>query len=191
MGTSGDDRESEPAQPSRPSEEQFGSIYRRYRSRAYFSACSLVGDREEAMELVHDAFLRAYEAWDRFDPGREFYPWYHRILRNLCLNRLRSRKRNPAKESLDQRQERGIDVPSREPGPLVAADSSERSKRLWQTILDLSTEDREIILLREFHGLSYQAIAEAIGCPVGTVMSRLHTARKRLRAALQERGITP
>lgn len=173
-----------------PIRSHFESVYRRYRSRAFFSAFALVGDREEAMELVHEGFLRAYQAWDRFDKAREFYPWFHRILRNLCLNRLRSRKRNPVKESLEQWEEQGITVPSSGPDPLLAADLEERTRRTWEAIMSLSTENREIILLREFHGLSYQAIADSMGCPVGTVMSRLHTARKHLRAVLEKRGIS-
>jgi RNA polymerase sigma-70 factor (ECF subfamily) len=72
----------------------------------------------------------------------------------------------------------------------LTADQEERSRRIWQAIMSLSTEDREIILLREFHGLSYQAIADAMGCPIGTVMSRLHVARKRLRMVLEKRGIS-
>jgi len=178
------------AQGGQSVQSGFESVYRRYRSRAFHSACALVGDREEAMELVHEAFLRAYQASDRFDPRREFYPWFHRILRNLCLNRLRSRKRNPVKESLDRREEQGPSIPSRDLGPLLAADLEERGRRVWQAIMSLSMEDREIIMLREFHGLRYRAISDSTGCPVGTVMSRLHAARKRLRAALEKRGIS-
>ena len=168
----------------------FEQAYRRYRSRAYYTACTLVKNREEALELVHDAFVRAYRAWDRFDRTREFYPWFHRILRNLCLNRLRSRKRNPAKESLDNLDEQGIRPPSHDPDPRVVADGDERTERLWDAISQLDESDREIILLREFHGLPYKAIAESMECPVGTVMSRLHSARKKLRIILEERGIS-
>jgi len=171
-------------------EAVFERAYCRYRSRAFYTACSLVRNREEALELVHDAFIRAYRAWDRFDTKREFYPWFHRILRNLCLNHLRSRKRNPARESLENLEEQGVRPPSRDPSPLLVADQEERHKRLWEAIMELDENDREIILLREFHGLSYKAIAESIECPVGTVMSRLHSARKKLRIILEERGIT-
>ncbi|MFH1741337.1 MAG: sigma-70 family RNA polymerase sigma factor [bacterium] len=169
---------------------QFEEAYLRYRSRAFYAACALVGDREEAMELVHEAFLRAYRAWDRFDQDRRFYPWLHKILRNLCLNRLRSRRRNPAKESLDNLEDQGVIAPSTDPGPLSVMDQKERGERVWQAVMSLAPDDREMILLREYHGLSYSAIAEAVGCPLGTVMSRLHAARKRLRSAIEKRGIS-
>ncbi len=166
------------------------AAYLRYRARALYSAYALLGNMEDAMEMVHEAFLRAFRHWDRFDPERDFYPWFHRILRNLCFNQMRSRKRSPVKQSLEDLQEQGIAIPTGMEGPLDTATQNERAVRMGKAIMGLSQDDREIILLREFHGLSYKDIAEAIGCPIGTVMSRLHTARTRLRAALEDLGIT-
>lgn len=162
----------------------FSKLVETYKRRAYFAALALVRNHDDALELSQEAFVRAFKAIDRFDVSRPFYPWLYRIVKNLCLNHLKRRSR---------RQEISIDVvepwghgilASSGTGPAEAAERNELRDRLWQAIDHLSPDHREIILLRHFQEMSYAEIAEAIGCPRGTVMSRLHAARRNLRERL-------
>jgi len=151
----------------------FEPLVRRYGPRAYHFALGMVRNPEDARDLSQEAFLRAYLALSRFDVSRPFYPWFARILRNLCVSHLRRRR---PQVSLDEPVAAGL-------GPTT---SSKTETRLWleQGLNRLDDKDREILILKEFQGLSYQELSEVIGIPRGTVMSRLYHARRRLRVLL-------
>jgi RNA polymerase sigma-70 factor, ECF subfamily len=161
----------------------FGILVRTHMKKAYSLALSLVGNHEDALDLSQDAFVRAWRAMRRFDPGKPFLPWYYAILRNLCLNALRDRIRRPVPFSrvdaaeLFSRLEAGDGSAARS-----AAESTIAVRR---ALAALGPEDREIILLKDLHGYTYREIADLVSIPAGTVMSRLHTARSRFKALLQ------
>jgi RNA polymerase sigma-70 factor (ECF subfamily) len=163
----------------------FGSLVERYMRRAYHAALGLVGSHDDAMDLSQEAFVRAYRAMGRFREGEPFYPWYYRILRNLCFNhfRDRGRRRRLLREAGAAGQRPAAANPA--PDPTLLAERSEIREAVWAAIGSLREEEREVIVLREFQGLAYKEIAEMVGCPIGTVMSRLFSARKRLRTALE------
>ena len=163
----------------RGSRDAFGMIVETYMRRAYFCALSLVRHREDALDISQEAFVKAYRAIRRFDPDRPFFPWFYRILRNLCFDWLRKRKRRPRS---------GIEGDVTDPGggPEVLARRDETKERVWQAISRLGEKDKEIIQLRHFQHLSYKEIAEALDIPQGTVMSRLFSARQRLRTELED-----
>jgi RNA polymerase sigma-70 factor (ECF subfamily) len=121
-----------------------------------------------------------------FDVERPFFPWFYRILRNLCFNFLAKRGRH-GECPLVLESDGGIDPAGREANPLQALVAGERAERLWQALCTLSDEHREIIILRHFRDLSYQELAALLRIPRGTVMSRLFYARAALRAALEAR----
>jgi RNA polymerase sigma-70 factor (ECF subfamily) len=166
--------------------QAFGYLVQRYMQRAYYVALSLVGSHDDALDLSQDAFVRSYKAIQRFKLGKNFFTWFYKILRNLCFNHLRNKKHRAMRFSdLAEYELLQLRDPDAIP-PDKVLEKKEIKKHLWQAIQQLSEQDREIILLREFHELSYQEIAEALDCPSGTVMSRLYYSRKRLAQLMQK-----
>jgi len=142
--------------------------------RGYFSALGILGSHDAAMDISQEAFIRAYKNFNHFDSNKNFFTWFYKILRNLCLNFIRDNKNrkedvifeniiSPVSNSLQQ-----------------ATEEKELIQLLHESINSLSTEDREVIILKEFEGYSYKEISEMLNLPVGTVMSRLYYARKKL-----------
>lgn len=164
----------------------FGALVRTYQRRAYVAAYGFVGNREDALELAQEAFAKAYKAMGRFDARLPFYPWLHRIVRNTCLNHLKKRRRR-GETSFDRMVEHGFDVKAPGPDGNRAAALDELRETIGKAMAALSPEHREILMLRHFQELSYAEIAQCLGIPDGTVMSRLHGARRALRAQLTKR----
>ena len=152
-------------------------IVRKYQARAYRAALGWVGNGEDALDLSQDAFVKAYRALSRYDRARPFFAWFYVILRNTCFNFLRRRRRERT-VSLDV-------VPEGAAATEDEAKQAELKRRVWQAIARLPEPIREIMVLKYFDELSYREIAEAAGCPIGTVMSRLYYGRKKLRQELE------
>ncbi len=165
--------------------QAFGVLVRRYQRQAYAVAYSFVGNREDALELAQESFARAYKAMDRFDSTLPFYPWLYRIIKNTCLNHLKKRNRR-GEVSLEGMQESGFDVASATESPDNSLHRHDLRAKLSAALATLPGEHREILVLRHFQELSYREIAECLGIPQGTVMSRLHAARKNLRVRLDD-----
>jgi RNA polymerase sigma-70 factor (ECF subfamily) len=164
--------------------EAFGQLVTRYMRPAYFAALGLVGSREDALDLSQEAFARAYRARRTLDPARPFYPWCYAILRRLCFNFLRDRRRRARRLEegsgwLEAQSAAQFEDPAR------AAERREDQARVAGAIASLPDHDREVLVLKEFEGLKYREIAALIGVPIGTVMSRLYAARQRLAAVLE------
>ncbi|MBM3318357.1 MAG: sigma-70 family RNA polymerase sigma factor [Candidatus Eisenbacteria bacterium] len=159
--------------------EAFAPLVVRYRSRAASFALAWTGSTEDALDLSQEAFARAFRAIRRFDPARPFYPWLHRILKNLCLNHLGRAFRLrevPLIDAGEQADDAGA--------PDRGLEREEACRQVWEGIRRLGPRDREILILREFQHLTYAEAAVVLGIPRGTVMSRLHQARLRLRREL-------
>lgn len=166
----------------------FDQLVERVRGRAFHTARMLVGSRDDAMDLVQEAFLKVFRARDTYRDGEPFLPWFHRILRNTCFSHLRRRgrihKRSLAVMGPDEDEGPDYDLVDEAPGPDAHSEERERTEILHQSFEGLSARDREILSLRHFQELSYKEIAEALDIPQGTVMSRLFHARRRLRERL-------
>jgi RNA polymerase sigma-70 factor (ECF subfamily) len=162
----------------------FAELVKAHQRRAYAAAYGFVGNRDDAMDLAQDAFVRAYRAMHRFDPSMPFYPWLYQIIRNTCLNHLKRKKRR-GEQSLDELVEQGYDVHEEGRTPSGEAELSDLKHGLAHALQELSSDQQEIIRLRHMMDLSYGEIAETLGVPQGTVMSRLHAARKNLKRALE------
>ncbi|OHB75634.1 MAG: hypothetical protein A2Z25_13960 [Planctomycetes bacterium RBG_16_55_9] len=163
--------------------QAFESLVNRYMKDAYFIALGFVGNREDAMDLSQEAFVRAYRNIKHVKPDRRFFPWFYQILKNLCISHLRKRRYRKA-SSLD-----GEDCPEVAAttdcfSPEAVAARNETKDRIWQAISQLDAKHREVIILRHFQNMSYDQIAEALFCNKGTVTSRLYYARKRLQELL-------
>ena len=166
--------------------EAFGALVERYMRRAYFAALSLVGRRDDALDLSQEAFARAFRARGSLDPDRPFYAWIYQILRRLCFNFLRDRRtRHRALEAAGTWL--ADEATARFQGdPAAALERDESRRRVAAAIEALPARDREVLALREFENLTYREIAALVGIPTGTVMSRLYAARQRLAEVLEE-----
>lgn len=159
--------------------DELGALARDYGPRAFRFALQIVGNRDEAMDVVQEAFLRLHRHWGRRDPSRPLAPWLYAIVRNLGVDVLRRRSTHAAEEA-------GPEVADGGPGPEVLLERSQQRTALWAAIGRLPVAMREVFLLRELHGLSYAEIGEVLGVPVSTVNNRLHDARVRLRSDLRQ-----
>jgi len=167
----------------RGSKEAFELFVRKYMKEAYFIALGLVGNREDAMDLSQEAFVRAYRNIKQLEPQRRFFPWFYQILKNLCFSHLRKRRRRQT-SSLDATDCPEVGAVDDRFEPEVIADRNETKKAVWKAIARLDNKHREVIILRHFRNLSYEQMAEALFCNKGTVTSRLYYARKRLKELL-------
>jgi RNA polymerase sigma-70 factor, ECF subfamily len=152
----------------------FESLVTRYQRVFFTIAVRMLGDREDASDVVQNAFIKIYEKLHTYDPARRFFSWAYRIVVNECLNAQRARRPVEPISS---------DLPS-VGGPLETFESEERRQRVRQALLTLSFEHREVVVLRHFTELSYDEIGSTLNLPVATVKSRLHAARQRLARVL-------
>lgn len=180
--------------------EAFRVLVERYQGRAYRLALRVLRDEERARDAVQDAFLKAYVNLDRFEGRSSFYTWLYRLVMNLCLDarrRDRSSRIIATPESTDLEQ---LGAPDSRPademifreheeGPSEALDRGQLREALAKAIDDLPDAARETLILREVEGLSYAEIAAALAIPKGTVMSRLHYARRRVQELLRQGGM--
>jgi RNA polymerase sigma-70 factor (ECF subfamily) len=164
----------------------FEPLVEKYRERVWRLAYHYVRDREEAWDVAQEAFIRAWQALPSFRGQSAFYTWLFRIVVNVATDRARSRAargRAFGTEAVPEEDwERVLIDPAR--GPDESAARAEQRDRVRRALDALPEHHRAIIMLSDLEGLSYREIAEVLGIPMGTVMSRLHNARKRLRRVL-------
>jgi RNA polymerase sigma-70 factor, ECF subfamily len=161
----------------------FGQIVARYQVRLLNFVYRMIGDRERAEDLVQEAFLRLHRHISRFDRSKKFSTWVYTIASNLAKNELRNRSRSPL---VPMRQlspdPGGIDRPMEYEDPLSRPDTLYARRHLKelvdQTVARLAEHHREVFVLRELEGKSYEEIAEITHCNLGTVKSRLNRARQ-------------
>ncbi|MGB2768539.1 MAG: RNA polymerase sigma factor [Candidatus Zixiibacteriota bacterium] len=164
----------------------FRKLVEKYKKPAFFIALGLVGNREDAYDLSQEAFIRVYTNLGKLNPEHGFFSWFYTVLVNLCKNHLRSREiRGRYIKSVDNDTEISSQV-NPVPGPEVLAERNERSLRLWEEISKLPHEFKEIIMLKHFQGYSYREISRMLNIPMGSVMSRLYYARKKLKDNLKD-----
>jgi RNA polymerase sigma-70 factor (ECF subfamily) len=162
----------------RGSTQAFDALYGRYRRRLYSFLLRYVQDEAAAEDLFQDTFLRLLRAAPGWRPQARLSTWLYRVALNLCVDR--SRKRH--EETLDP--ELAEAIPARDADPQATLQTLEALDRLRMEVAGLPAEQRAVLLLRVNEGLGEQEVAEIVGCPVGTVKSRLHYALRRLRARL-------
>lgn len=166
-------------------------LFELHRDAAYQAAFRVTGRAEDALDVVQDAFIRAFERLAEFQQDASFRTWLLRIATNRALDLLRARKVRLA-ASLDARDdddERRVDLPSGETdAPDRPVEQQELAARLQAAIDRLPIEQRTVFSLYAAGGMTYGEIAEAVGVPIGTVMSRLFHARRRLQEQLGDLG---
>ena len=152
--------------------EVYQYIVTAYMQKAYYIALGFVHNHQDALDLSQDAFIKAFRKIKKFDSNKSFFPWFYQILKNLCIDHYK-KKRRLNEVPLDD-----VNVTGRE------RDDRELKETLWKGISELPLEHREIIILRYFRQVSYQEIAEITGKPIGTVMSSLFYAKRKLKGIL-------
>ena len=186
-----DDREAV-ARAQRGDHEAFRVLVERYQSRAYGLALRILGNPDRARDALQESFLKAYAALDRFEGRSGFYTWLYRLVFNQCID-MKRRDRSAGHLEWDDEVARdvapeGAPAASGPSSPDLDLDRAQLREALADAIESLPAEARRTLVMREIDGLSYAEIAEALEIPKGTVMSRLHYARKRVRELLIERG---
>jgi RNA polymerase sigma-70 factor (ECF subfamily) len=160
-------------------------------NRAYSLALRLIGDREEAADLAQEAFVRAWQGLEQFQGGSSFATWVYRLTTNVCIDYLRKKKRREAVEpvvSLDDPDSGWAEPSTWERDPQRLLERSERGEALARGLEKLPDWQRQVLVLRELSGLSYQEIGQALSLDIGTVKSRIARARLSLRKILLEDG---
>jgi RNA polymerase sigma-70 factor (ECF subfamily) len=176
--------------------DAFAVLVERYQGRAFRLALRVLRDEESARDAVQDALLKAYSALPGFRGRSSFYTWLYRLVMNQCLDLKRRDKSDHHVEWEDGGaggSDADVDLPPEVNGvryaPAASLMRQELRQRITQAIERLPDGPRETLILREVDGLSYAEISEAQEIPKGTVMSRLHYARKQLQAYLTEMGV--
>jgi RNA polymerase sigma-70 factor (ECF subfamily) len=165
----------------------FGELVRRYQERLYHTVFRLVGNAEDALDVVQEAFLSAYQSLDSFKGDALFFTWLYRIAVNTAISLKRKQRvllridggRNgePAIEPLD---------PSEASQPGHALDQAEQQTRVQRALSRLSPEHRAVLVMKDMEGHKYETLAEVLQVPIGTIRSRLHRARLELRELLEQ-----
>jgi RNA polymerase sigma-70 factor (ECF subfamily) len=169
--------------------DAYGKIVVRYNGRLYNFIYRFVGDRETAEDIVQETFLRAFRKRKEYRAIANFSTWLFTIAGNLAKSELRRRKRWRL-FSIDRAEETdtGMDLPDVSALPDRVAESSLADVQIQQAIASLPDNYRQVILLRDVQGMSYQEISEIVDCPVGTVKSRVNRARLKLQQKLKNEG---
>jgi RNA polymerase sigma-70 factor (ECF subfamily) len=172
------------------STDAFETLVNRYRGRIYAMTLNMTGNDADAWDLSQEVFIKAWRSLGRFEARAQFFTWLYRITNNVVIDWSRRRKIQGGVEfddALGTVPEAGaVTVPRSTPEPDRAMENRELGARIRAALEQLNPEHRAVILLKEVDGLTYQEIAESVNCAVGTVMSRLFNARKRLQEILRD-----
>jgi RNA polymerase sigma-70 factor (ECF subfamily) len=167
--------------------EALEELARNCRQQAYVFALQLIGHPDDALDVAQDAMVRFFRSLGRFDPSRPVRPWLLRIVRNLVRDRAR-RLRVRRIESLEPADEDALRFEPRDdaPDPEALATRRELQALVWKCLQELHPRYREVLVLRDYQDLSYADIATTLRIPRGTVMSRLHRARRLLQEEVRK-----
>ena len=172
----------------------FEKLVLEYEKNVYNIALRMTGNSEDASDMTQEAFIKAYNSLQSFRGDSKFSVWIYRIATNVCLDFLRSKSRRPT-VSLSVEDNEGeevqLDVADESQSPELLLDRQMTRESVRRGLETLSPEYRQILLLREIQGLSYDEISQALGLEVGTVKSRIFRARKKLCTFLLQDGNIP
>ena len=168
--------------------EAFGEIVRRWERRIYALAYGILGREDEARDAAQETFVAAFRSLPNFRGEAKVSSWLHRIAVNQCITRQR-RAKVRAEVSIEAAQVDGrARLASAQRSPAGATETGQRAEAVRRAVAALPQELREVVVLKEFEGLTFQEIADALDVPLSTVKSRLYTALKQLRMRLEKFG---
>ncbi len=168
-------------------ESAFDVLLGRWEKRIRGAIYRLVGSDEEARDLCQEAFLKAYKSLRSFKQEARFSSWLYQIALNLCRDRMR-RRRGKTMVSLDELEEGGAAMPVAGPTALDLLQERDTSRLVAQAIEALPDEQREVIILKEYQGLTFLEIAQVLDVPISTVKTRLYRGLDQLRVRLEREG---
>ena len=168
-------------------ESAFDVLLGRWEKRIRGAIYRLVGSDEEARDLCQEAFLKAYKNLRSFKQEARFSSWLYQIALNLCRDRMR-RRRGKTMVSLDELEEGGAAMTVAGPTALDLLQERDTSRLVAQAIEALPDEQREVIILKEYQGLTFLEIAQVLDVPISTVKTRLYRGLDQLRARLEREG---
>ena len=167
----------------------FEELVARHRDKIYARAFSMMRNEEEAVDLSQEAWVKGWQRLRQFQGESSFGTWMTRIVINLCLDQLRKQKRQRT-ESIEAMDEESGGVERQMPvvtaNPTAGLERAELRQRIDQALGQLSYEHRTVLVLHEFEEMEYKEIARTMGCSIGTVMSRLFYARRKMAALLAD-----
>ena len=167
----------------------FEDLVARHRDKIYARAYSMMRNEEEAVDLSQEAWVKGWQRLNQFHGESSFGTWMTRIVINLCLDQLRKQKRHRT-ESMEELSEESGGVERQMPivsaNPTAGLERSELRQRIDRALGQLSYEHRTVLVLHEFQELEYKEIAKVMECSIGTVMSRLCYARRKMAALLAD-----
>ena len=172
--------------------ESFNQLVLRWERPIYALAYRVIGRDEDARDVAQETFLRAFRALPGFKGQAKFSSWLYRIALNLCRDWIRRKKRTPLVEMPE-----GVDVAelAAEQGPVESIEDLVARQEMSRVVADamklLPDEQRTAIVLKEYHGLTFQEIADLQGCPLSTVKTRLYQGLSVLRRQLDREGVGP
>jgi RNA polymerase sigma-70 factor (ECF subfamily) len=171
--------------------QAYRMLVERYQSRAYAIAFEILRSREDAQDVVQEAFVKAYLSIKKFEGKASFYTWLYRIVYNLAIDykrKLSRRGGGPREydEHTSDSQDGVLRFSAAVRDPQEALYSKEQALRIQEVLASISEEHRTVVMLREIEGMSYEDIAKTLNISKGTVMSRLHYARKKLQEGLKD-----
>lgn len=168
-------------------EAAFAMLVEQYQQMVYHLSFSLLRNREDALDVSQEVFLKVYRFLPEFHFESSFSTWIYRITKNAALDYLRAGTRHN-RTSIEALSDLGVPLQDDDPGtdPQTAAVAADRAARLYRAIGLLSEAHREVILLSSFCGESYESIAEKLGIELGTVKSRINRAKHELRKILED-----
>ncbi|RMG40038.1 MAG: sigma-70 family RNA polymerase sigma factor [Candidatus Dadabacteria bacterium] len=170
--------------------EAYRKLVEKYQNRAYAIAFEVLRSREDAEDVVQESFVKAYLSLESFRGDSSFYTWFYRIVYNMAIDVKRRIKRRGGNKLEYQDEIQGEHDPAAAERHVETPDQTltrkYQSARIARAMQGLSEEHRTVIMLREIDGLSYEEIAKVVGISRGTVMSRLHYARKRMQKELSD-----
>jgi RNA polymerase sigma-70 factor, ECF subfamily len=170
----------------------FDELVTRYRTRVFGMIYNMVHSEPDAWDLAQDSFVKAWKSIKRFRGQSSFYTWIYRIVMNVTIDWLRKKQiKAGGAEFDDSIQLKEVDpasktMPKADAMPSEQLEQREIRSEIDKAIAQLSPEHRAVILMKEIDGMQYHEIAEALGCSIGTVMSRLFYARKKLQNLLRD-----
>ena len=165
----------------------FEELVARHRDKIYARAFSLMRNEDDALDLSQEAWVKGWQRLSQFQGDSSFVTWMTRIVINLCLDELRKQKRHRL-ESIEQMEEEAGGVERQMPvvaaNPTGNLERAELRQEIDRALGQLSVAHRTALILHEFEELEYKQIAKVMGCSIGTVMSRLFYARRRMAALM-------
>jgi RNA polymerase sigma-70 factor, ECF subfamily len=168
--------------------QAFEELVARHRDKIYARAFSMMRNEDDATDLSQEAWVKAWQRLKQFQGDSSFLTWMTRIVINLCLDQLRKHKRQRA-ESIEELEEAsgGVErqMPVITPNPTEKLERTELRARIDKALGQLSYEHRTVLVLHEFEELEYKEIAKRMQCSIGTVMSRLFYARRKMAVLMQ------